>query len=64
MGAISKTDLYVIILLMSFNYVIADFDDRLRYYQEDDNRRKRNIFEVIFDMTNSFWYYFSIFFRI
>ncbi len=64
MGAISKTDLYVIILLMSFNYVMADFDDGLRYYQEDDNRRKRNIFEVIFDMTNSFWYYFSIFFRI
>lgn len=54
MGAISKTDLYVIILLMSFNYVMADFDDGLRYYQEDDNRRKRNIFEVIFDMTNSF----------
>ncbi len=64
MGAISKIDLYVIILLMSFNYVMADFDDELRYYQEDDNRRKRNIFEVIFDMTNSFWYYFSIFFRI
>lgn len=64
MGAISKTDLYVIILLMSFNYVMADFDDGLRYYKEDDNRRKRNIFEVIFDMTNSFWYYFSIFFRI
>lgn len=38
MGAISRTDLYVIILLMSFNYVIADFDDGSRYYQEDDNR--------------------------